>query len=225
MRLPTAMGEDFPLVPMIDREGFAMGDMQSLVELNIVALFNEMISASHLAPHPRSGWLTKFRLFVSDCITAVEIMLHKIYLLAEYRAKDLGWNFNKLELGPRRGVRVADKLQWISKVSGKPFALRPDTHASFKKLKELRNHLSHFDPPCFAATLVEVCAWLNQVRDIGDIIWSIRRHFRQQLSESTVALLLLPEVRFSGKVLFDREVPEHDQTIGYGSASWPPRSA
>lgn len=225
VRLPTAMGEYFPIVPMIDREGFAMADMQSLVELNLVELFNEMLSTSHLAPQPRSGWLTKFRLFVSDCVTAVEIMLHKIYLLAQYRAKDFGWTFSESALGPRHGTRVLDKFRWVSMISGRPFALRPNTYASFKKLKELRNHLSHFDPPCFAATLVEVCSWLNQVRDIAEIIWSIRRHFRQQLSESTVALLLLPEVQFSGIVPFNRVVPAHDSTIGYASASWPSTSA
>ena len=221
MRLPlSSLGDKFPIVPMIDREGFAIADMQTLVEQNIASLFRNLLNTSHLAPDPRSGWLTNFRLFVSECITAVDMMLHKVHLLAEYRADDLGWHFDAKTMGSRHGTRMIDKFKWVSQVSGRPFALTPSVRRTFGQIKDLRNHLSHFDPPCFAATMVEVCAWLNSVQGIGDVLWAIRKHLRQQLSESTVNILMLPRVEYSGKGIFGRVPPPHDKTIGYCSASW-----
>ncbi|MGC4070364.1 MAG: hypothetical protein QM784_38010 [Polyangiaceae bacterium] len=220
IQLPMAMGESFPLVPTIDREGFAIADMQTLVELNIAALFRKLVATSNLAPSPRSGWLTDLRLFISECVTAVDMMLHKVHLLAEYRAKDLGWNFDAAKMGQRHAARLADKFRWLSLVSGRPFALPPETKRNFWKLKNLRNHLAHFDPPCLAATLAETCEWLNLVRDVADVLWAIRKHLRQQLSESTIELLLLPPLEFKGLTLFDRTPPPPEPTIGYHSASW-----
>ncbi len=220
LRLPLAMGDSFPLVPMIDREGFAIADMQTLVEKNIANLFRYLVESSHLAPQPHSGWLTSFRQLIMECVTAVDMMLHKVYLLAEYRGKELGWRFDAGVMGPRHATRLMDKFKWISYVSNRPFSLSPANHEGFKKLKQIRNHLAHFDPPCFAATLAEVADWLNCVHDIGEILWSIRRHFAQQLSETTVEVLLLPRVEFIGCAIFDRTPAPHDQTIGYRSASW-----
>jgi hypothetical protein len=223
LRLPMAMGESFPLVPQIDREGLAIADMQALVEGNIVSLFNRLVAKSHEAPQPRSGWLTSFRMLANECVTAIDMMLHKIYLLAEYRGSELGWTFERDAMGPRQGTRVADKLHWISLVSGKAFSLEKEPRQAFFTLKNLRNHLAHFDPPCFAATLEEVCGWLNLVPLIGEALWSIRTHLRQQLNETIVEILLLPRLEFLPKKMFGRDAPPPIAAIGYASASWPPR--
>jgi hypothetical protein len=221
MRLPMAMGDAFPLVPQIDREGFAAADMQGLVESNIVSLFDSLVASSHHAPLPRSGWLTSFRMLVNECVTAIDMMLHKTYMLAEYRGAELGWKFDDAAMGTRHGTRLSDKLRWISFVSGRPFSLEPEPRRAFLTIKNLRNHLAHFDPPCFAATLEEVCGWMNMVPQIGEVLWSIRRHLRQQLNETIVEILLLPRLQFAPKKMFDREVPPPTEIVGYASASWP----
>lgn len=111
MRLPMAMGDAFPLVPQIDRDGFAVADMQGLVEANIVSLFYSLASSSHDAPLPRSGWLTSFRMLINECVTAIDMMLHKTYMLAEYRGEELGWKFDGQAMGSRHGTRLSDKLR------------------------------------------------------------------------------------------------------------------
>jgi hypothetical protein len=219
--LPMAMGTAFPLVPQIDREGIAVADMQAHVEGNIVSLFKALLASSYEAPQPRSGWLTSFRMLTSECVTAVDMMLHKIYLLAEYRGAELGWRFDRAAMGTRHGTRLADKFHWISIVSGKAFSLGSEAQRAFATLKKLRNHLAHFDPPCFAATLEELCGWLNLVPQIGEILWSIRRHLGQQLNETTVEILLLPCLQFIPIKMFDRDVPAPTEAIGYATASWP----
>jgi len=108
-----------------------------------------------------------------------------------------------------------NEFHWISLASGKPFALKPGTAREFTTLKKLRNHLAHFDPPCFAATLAEVRDWLNLVHTVADVLRDIRLHLAQPLSESTVNLLLLPRVEFVDQPLFDRIHPAQEQTIGY----------
>jgi hypothetical protein len=222
MRLPMAMGASFPLVPQIDRDGFAAADMQVLVETNIVSLFHQLVRTSHDAPQPRSGWLTAFRMLVGECITSVDMLLHKVHLLAEYRGAELGWQYDAVRMGSRHGRRLMDKFGWVTVASGRPFSLTPSTHRAFRTLKDLRNHLAHFDPPCFAATLEELCGWLNLVPTIGDVHWSIRKHLRQQLSETTIQLLLLPRLAFHpDRRPFGRDAPPPDRPIGYASASWP----
>lgn len=61
------------------------------------------------------------------------------------------------------------------------------------------------------------------VPQIGEVLWSMRRHLRQQLNETTIEILLLPRLEFVPMKMFEREVPPPTEVVGYKSASWPTR--
>ena len=90
--------------------------------------------------------------------------------------------------------------------------------ARFTKLKDLRNHLQHFDPPSFSYSLEDAIPWLNYVLDCGHLNWAMRRCFGSRMSIPLVELLLQRPVHF---VPADPARPRIQQkpNIGYGSTN------
>lgn len=114
---------------------------------------------------------------------------------------------------------MADKLGWIYQITGNPLHLTAEERASFGRLKDLRNHLNHFDPPCFCYTVEDVATWLNDIRAFAQISWKIRLAVGSPLSAPLIAMLLFREIVFvpmgPGKRL------PQPRDVGYGSTSWP----
>ena len=77
---------------------------------------------------------------------------------------------------------------------------------SFNVVKNIRNHLNHFDPPLFAYTIEDVASWLSLVNDIGMLLFKIRSKMDICINDQIVELMLLPKVNF---------VPNHPDTIRY----------
>jgi hypothetical protein len=117
------------------------------------------------------------------------------------------------------GRRVVDKFNWIAKIAGKPLDDARDEVAGFKKIKDLRNHLSHFDPPCFCCTLEDVKNWLNIIPDIGRLLWKIRNKLNAQLSVPIVELIMIPKVEFI-PLKPDDDRPISNDGVGYVTSIW-----
>ena len=150
-------GQKIGIVPQLDREGFTFSTLQPLLLIEIVKLRNELIKTSDKALDP--NWFFKLRELIITTISIVEITLMQFYLKAEYTYNPT-WTFDKSILGERFGRRLMDKIRWIKQITGVQPNITNELDA-LKELKQIRNHLNHFDPPSFCATLEEVERWLN----------------------------------------------------------------
>jgi hypothetical protein len=218
LALLMPFGSQFPLSPCIDREGVAFRTLQSPLQQNIIHIFNKLVDNSHSMVSLDFTWLNDFRMLLNDCISVIDVTLHQLYLKAQYGDQTDQYLFNIENLGPRTQTRLADKLKWIGKITGRPLENAQKEIRSFKILKNLRNHLNHFDPPCFAYTIEDVANWLNLVQDVGRLLWRIREKLRVQLNPSIIAIILLPQVEFV-PINKDARVPQ-PLDIGYGSTDW-----
>lgn len=220
--LPIALempfGDAFPIQPAIDREGAMFSSFQLQIQNNVLRLHREVVDQSHKAADTTGVWLSNLRMLVNESIALIDITLHQLYFMAEYKPSP-NWVFSKEKLGERAGRRLIDKFKWITQITGNPLDDAEREISRFKELKDLRNHLNHFDPPCFAYTIEDVANWLNIVPDVGRLLWKIRKRLDVQLSDPLIQIILLPEVsinpRNAGVVR-----PNQKDDSGYSSAVW-----
>lgn len=217
LRLATQLpfGADFPLKPNVDREGCIFTSFQRGILQSIMTNRRLVVANSVDATKADFGWVNHLRGLFVDCLSAVEITLHQLYFLAEYRPKP-GWVFDQSRLGVRHGRRVADKLRWVGMITGRPLDDAREELASLHALRELRNHLNHFDPPCFAFSVEEVVNWLNLVSDIGGLLWKIRIRMGEPLSADLIEVILARPTVFVPK---NPARERHDQLATSGWAS------
>lgn len=137
-------------------------------------------------------WILELRSFVSDTISILDITLNRIHYKAEYD-KPTSWTFDKCKLGDRNG-RLLDKLKWIKKItnSGLPDISREKK--SLRRLKELRNHLTHFDPPFIQLKLSEMEIILNDTLEVFKLVYKIRKTIDIEISPFLISLLLQKKV-------------------------------
>lgn len=218
--LELPYGPTFPIKPAIDRTGIATTSFQGLINRNIVRQFHELITTSHEMLELNHLWLNRFRQLLNDLVSIVDVTLHQLYFMAEYRGTEKGWKFDAAKLGNRHGTRLKDKLKWIHAITGKALDDAQIELESFKKIKQLRNHFNHFDPPCFAITLPEIVEVLNLVPDIGRLLWKIRSKLGSQLSTQIVEIITLPVAvaKYTDPEAYQGPVPDD---VGYGSCLWP----
>lgn len=214
-----SLGAGFPVKPTLDREGMFFTSFEGVLYENVVELHDRLVSGSDdlLMRGPR--WFNDLRALVNDVVASVDIALSYLYLLAEYTPK-AAWKFDRDKLGPRHGRRMKDKLAWVHAITGQHLDAR-EGRAAFDELRELRNHLNHFDPPCVAYSVDDAARWLNLVPAVGGLLWQIRRCMDEPLSRLLVRWLLLRPV-----VVVPRDPsrprPAQLPTAGYASTRWPP---
>ena len=112
-----------------------------------------------------------------------------------------------------------DKVKWIKQITGNQPNITNELDA-LKELKQIRNHLSHFDPPSFCATLEEVERWLNQVIEIGGFLFEIRKAGNVKMSQELMTLMVQPIVKFNPEPVFMNRVPQIPSFSGYQTANW-----
>jgi hypothetical protein len=215
--LTTPFGPAFPFSPTIDREGAAYPSLQGPLLAGVARSHRNVVDASDRA----TAWdlIDALRALLNDCVSLVDVTLHQLYFLAQYRGHDFGWRFDPDALGPRHGQRLKDKLNWIAKITGRPLDDARDEVASFTVLKDLRNHLTHFDPPCFAYSMEDIAGWLNRVSAVGSLLWKIREKMGAQLTSSLIGIILLPPVDFVPTHPDMPRIPQ-PRDVGYGSTRW-----
>jgi hypothetical protein len=213
-RLQPHLGDQFPIAPTLDREGTAYTSFQGMLIQRIASLRVWLVE--HSAKPGDEEWFQNFRTLVTESVSLVDNTLHQIYFKAQYDPLP-GWTFDQMALGQRHGRRLMDKLKWVYQITGKELRAPDETH-DLAMVKELRNHLQHFDPPCFAYTLEEAATWLNQVLGVVRLVWRMRARVNAMPSAALISLLLQRDVRFLPKDPARPRVPM-GKTCGYASTS------
>ncbi|MFH0893427.1 MAG: hypothetical protein V2A54_03235 [Bacteroidota bacterium] len=211
-------GDKYPIKPNLQREGHLYTTFQPQLLKRIISQRTKLIQTSNFAV--KDDWVFDLRTLVSDTISLIDITLTQFYIKAEYDPLP-GWRFDKKRLGERHGRRLSDKFKWIFQVTGNNLDIESEL-TSLNMLKELRNHLMHFDPPSLIITLEEATIWLNQIIDIGIILIKIRKAIKSEISLGLVNYILQREAVFvpinqTRKRKPVGENPNED----YYSATWP----
>ena len=217
MQTPLPLGSHFPIVPSIDREGHIYSSLQGMLQKSIIETRQRLISESDQFSTP--SWFNLLRMYIMDCVSIIDMTLHHIYTKAEFDPLP-GWNFDVVSLGDRNGRRLVDKLRWVGQITGNPLNDAEVELKSFHRLREIRNHLQHFDPPCFGLSLEDVTSWINFSSLVGRLAWKIRKKIGSPLTPNLIALIVAPDVCFVPKRPdWPRKAQPAD--VGYGSTRWP----
>lgn len=231
--LPLALGASFPVVPAIDREGFATSSLQIHLQHGLLKARNRVILESpsfvpqvidrERGEHAQimmSGTppLAALIEFVSLCVSVVDITLMQAYYAGFYAPVETGLSFHKEVMGPATGRRVADKLKWVRALSGKELGASVEIDA-FNQLKSIRNHLSHFDPPCLAVSIDDVAGWLSKTSILAWLLIKIRLCLGVPVSGPLIQMAMLPPVVAVPRDPAHQRHPPSDGA-GYVSSTW-----
>jgi hypothetical protein len=216
LNTPLAFGATFPISPKLDREGRVFTTLQVVLQKSLLAHRTWLVANSH--QFDSDEWLSHLRSFIGDAVSLVDMTLHQIYLKAEYAPKP-AWRFERADLGERHGRRLADKLKWVFKITGNHLEDTDVERQAFETFRQLRNHLQHFDPPCFCYTLEDVERWLNLFRPLCGFLWRIRNAVGSPMSELLIQSLLEPDVEFVPSIVRPRRAQGPE--TGYQSSCWP----
>jgi hypothetical protein len=210
----TQLGDRFPLKPRLDREGTAYTSFQIVLIRRLLELRESIVSESHRPSDIH--WFQNLRTLMSEAVSLVENTLHQLFYKAQYDPLP-GWIFDPKRLDKRPNKRLSDKLAWVHSITGKALDER-DAVAALMRVKSIRNHLQHFDPPVFAFSMEECAVWLNDVAEVGYLAWCIRRNTGALPSTDLIRLILAPDVVFNPKDPSRRRAPPAPGT-GYASTS------
>jgi len=209
------LGESFPIEPALDREGQFFSTFQPQLIRKIILDRNNLISDSHLIMKPM--WILNLRSLINDSISLIDICLNHIYIKAEYNPEP-NWKFDKDILGERHNRRFMDKLKWVKQITGNNLNIEKERKILLE-LKNIRNHLNHFDPPTLAITIEEATNWLNDVLYIGVVLFNIREALKVPVSTDLINFLLQRTVSFVPKKTCENRIPLNNST-GYKSSIW-----
>jgi len=212
--LKQQYGDSFPLNPKLNQEGFLITSFLELITKRVSYSRKFLVRNSHL--FFTSEWLFSLKNILNDTISLVDISLNQLYLKAKYDKKK-EWNFDAAKLGKRQGVRLLDKLKWVKTITDKDLNIEKE-RPSLNKLKEIRNHLNHFDPPSFVATIDEISGWLNEIFHVIKIIFRIRLCSGEMLNKDLIELYLQPDIYF--KPYAPRGSDINNKDFGYNSIKY-----
>ncbi len=214
-------GTGFPIHPQIDREGIVHSSFQQPLQKNIVRLYHSVVEHSDEALGKENwSWLDDLRMLLSECVSLVDIVLHHMYFEAKYNGGQHGWTFCESRLNKHPAMRLGDKLRWVGQITGTPLDNAAMERSALFRIKSVRNHFNHFDPPCVAYTLEDVVEWLHDVRSVGKLLWKIRQKARAQLNQGIIEIVMLPTVRLCPLDPGERRLPQPTD-VGYRSSQWP----
>ena len=209
-------GNNYPIVPKLIREGHSFTTLQPQLLNRIVKMRTELISKSENVLS--DDWFFDLRTLINDAVSIVEITMNQIYIKAEYDPLP-GWTFDKEKLGSRHGRRFEDKLSWIYKISGNHLGAESYL-PSCNNLRELRNHMMHFDPPSLIITVEEATLWLNQIIDIGYLLIKIRQAIGAEVSLQLINFILQKEALFNPEKPFADRLQIGTGNADYASSTW-----
>ncbi|MEO8068771.1 MAG: hypothetical protein ABI599_13835 [Flavobacteriales bacterium] len=211
-------GPLYPIKPRLEREGHLFTTIQPQLVSWIVTQRKKLIDQSDNAL--TFPWVFELRSLIGDTISLIDVTLTQLYIKAEYDPSS-SWAFDKTKLGERHGRRLNDKLKWVHQITGENLDIEPE-RTSLESLRKLRNHLMHFDPPSLVITIEEATTWLNQILDIGQILFKIRRALKVPPSTELLNFLLQPQAEFNPRnMLRSRSVAGTKADADYRSTTWP----
>jgi len=209
-------GQDYPIKPKLNREGHSFTTLQPQLLHRIMQVRTELIEKSNTALD--DNWFFDLRNLISDTVSIVEITLNQLYIKAEYDPLP-HWKFEKQKLGEKHGRRFEDKLAWVYKISGKH--LGAESHLSaVNTLRELRNHMMHFDPPSLVIPIEEATIWLNNVIDIGYLLIKIRQAIGAEVYLGLMNFILQKPAIFNPQPGFIKRLPFKKGEGDYATSTW-----
>jgi hypothetical protein len=232
--LPTRFGPEFPVSLVLEREGFATTSPQLHLQRGLLLARARILQeAPLLVPQkydPSKGEHAQMRMggnpplaalmeFFNLWVTVVDITLTQAYYAGFYLpSEETGLNFRPTLMGPVTGRRVSDKLKWVHALSGKHLDANAELK-TFIELKGVRNHLAHFDPPCFSVTIDDIAGWLSKVPDLAWLLIKIRSCLNLPISGHIIQMAMAPPV-----IAVPRD-PNHErhpqrEDVGYASSTW-----
>jgi uncharacterized protein YjgD (DUF1641 family) len=214
--LKEHFGDHFPIAPSLNREGHLYSTFLPPLLRRIMKNRDEIVQNSQNAF--QDDWVFRMKDLISDSISLIDITLNSLYIKAEYNPTPK-WHFDKDKLGTRVNRRLRDKLSWVHKITGNQLNIEKEKDA-LEAFKNLRNHFSHFDPPCFVITIEEITQVLNQVMEIGIILVKIRQSLGVISSIELINFILQKKVIFNHEPEFGSRVPMTG-TEGYITSTWP----
>jgi len=231
--LKMALGQHFPVAPGIDREGFATSSPQLHLQRGLLLARARVLQEAPLLVPQRidreKNEHVQFRFggnpplaalmeFFNLCVSIVDITLIQAYYAGYYAPEESGLTFSEHAMGPATGRRVWDKLKWVRLLSGNDLNA-PKEMKAFKQLKGIRNHLAHFDPPCFSVTVEDLAGWLSKVPDLAWLLIKIRQCLGLPVSGHIIQMALCPSIV---AVPRDPKTTRHPQRsdVGYLSSTW-----
>lgn len=214
-------GEKYPITPKIDREGHIFTTFQPQLIKRVIRERKSLIENSDRCLKP--DWVLDLRALINDSISLLDITLTQLYIKAEYYPEP-GWTFNKDKLGQKNNRRIKDKLRWVRQISSNPLNIERE-FPKLDRLRILRNHLNHFDPPTFVITLEEAVGWLNDILYIGQILIKIREALKVPVSISLINLIVQKEAVFNPEKAFIKRLPLIEGKSGYTTAIWKDENA
>lgn len=214
--LEKLYSDKLPMKPQIGREGLILSNFFEPLIDRIIRQRIKLIETSEEALS--LDWIFELKNLVNDTISSVDILLNTVYTKAELAPLSM-WIFDKNKLGEKHGRRLTDKIKWVYQISGTHLDLSNESK-SLTFLKDLRNHLNHFDPPCFAATLEEIADWLNMILDIGMILIKIREALFLRPSNLLINFILQKQVVFNPESNFSDRATLDRNKEGYLTSVW-----
>lgn len=211
-------GKSFPIKPAIDREGFIITTFSPQLTRKIQQTRIDLVETSDKIFE--FEWLYKLKDLVNDVISLLDITLLQIYTKAQFDPLQSWKTFDRSKIGEKHNRRLMDKIKWVKLISGKSANLEREL-ISIKILKEVRNHLNHFDPPTFAVTFEEAADWMNQVLDVVFALCKIRRAIGVELSSDLINLAIQKKVFFNPESDFSVRKPQNNMLSGYQTSIWP----
>ncbi|MFI5452206.1 hypothetical protein ACHMWN_08625 [Pedobacter sp. UC225_61] len=215
--LQNYYGKDYPLKPALQREGRLYTSYQPQLIRRIIKDRNRLIQNSSNALD--DDWVFDLRDLISNVISLVEIAFTQLYIKAEFDPLP-GWKFSKDKLGERHARRTKDKFKWVYQITGQQLNIEAEM-PSFDNLRELRNHLMHFDPPSFVITIEEATIWLNQILDVAMILIKMRLAIGVAISKDLINMALQPEAIFVPGDNTPRKPIDNSKNENYASSIWP----
>lgn len=209
-------GAQYPIKPKLDREGLFFTTFQPQLIRKIIARRNELVNTSEKALD--HNWVMELRYLINDTFSLLEITLNQFYIKAKYNSEP-DWKFDIDVVGEKNGRRLIDKLKWVRQISGKEFDYEPERE-SLMRLKEVRNHFNHFDPPSLVITLEEVEIWLNDIIKIGFLLVRLRKTIGVTISDELLNLIIQKRIIFKPQEAFKERLPLDSKKTGYYSSQW-----
>jgi len=209
-------GDKYPIKPILDREGHIFTTFQPQLINRIIRQRKSLIENSENAL--AYDWILDLRSLINDSISLIDITLNQLYNKAEF-SPEPGWIFDRDKVGVKNNRRIKDKLKWIRQISGNQLNIESE-FPKLDKLRKIRNHLNHFDPPTVVISLEEATSWINDVLHLGIILIKIREAINAPISSPLIELICQKEAKFNPEKAFIKRLPLVLGKSGYSTSIW-----
>lgn len=190
-KIENQYGTNYPIKQLkLNHPGRVITSMISILTLNIKDQHCKLVNSSNEIM--TANWILDFRRIVIDIVSLFDITLNALHFKAQYYPSD-NWIFDEDKFGRRFNIRFTDKFKWVNQIVNQDFS-EPELVSKFMKLKELRNHLSHFDPCHFVYDIYSIAYFMNLIPQMGELLYKIRKAIKALPSSELIELIVLKKI-------------------------------